>query len=110
MEQPSAAGVVFLVALANAWLASRRDRSGARWFVGSLLLAPVAPLMTLYLLTRPKGRPTPVGTPSPVWGWIKLLGLATATILIVFAALVNIAGQPPGGTVATSQPQPVLTP
>jgi hypothetical protein len=109
MEQQSAAGVVFLLALVNAWLATRRVRSAARWFFASLLLAPIVFLFTLYLLTRPE-RPKVVATPSPLWGWMKLIGLATAAGLLVFAVLVNVAGQPQGGAVATSQPQPVQTP
>ena len=55
MEQQSAAGAVFLLALLNAWLASRRERSAAKWFIGTMLLAPFAPFMTLYLLTHPEG-------------------------------------------------------
>jgi len=106
MEQQSAAGVVFLLALVNAWLATRRVRSAVRWFLASLLLAPIVLLFTFYLLTRPE-RPKVVATPSPRWGWTKLVGLATAAALLVFALLVNVAGQPQGGAVATSQPQPV---
>ena len=110
MEQQSAAGVVFLLALVNAWLAPRRERSAARWFFASLLLAPIVLLVTLYLLTRSE-RPKVVATPSPLWGWMKLIGLATAAALLVFAVLlVDVAGQPQGGAVATSQPQPVQTP
>ncbi len=40
METQSGASLVFLFALANAWLARRRDRSAVRWFFGSLLLPP----------------------------------------------------------------------
>jgi len=109
MEQQSAAGVVFLLALVNAWLATRRVRSAARWFFASLLLAPIVFLFTLYLLTRPE-RPKVVATPNPLWGWMTLIGLATAAALLVFAVLVNAAGQPQSGAVGTSQPQPVQTP
>ena len=109
MEQQSAAGVVFLLALVNAWLATRRVRSAVRWFFASLLLAPIVLLVTLYLLTRPE-RPMVAATPSSLWGWMTLIGLATAAALLVFAVLVNVAGQPQGGAVATSQPQPVQTP
>jgi hypothetical protein len=109
MEQQSVAGGVFLLALLNAWLASRRERSAAKWFMGTILLAPFAPLMTLYLLMHPK-EPGRSGTLNPVWDWIKLLGLAAAIVVIVFAALVNITGQPPGGAIATSQPQPMQAP
>ena len=109
MEQQSAAGLVFLLAVVNAWLATRRVRSAVRWFFASLLLAPIVLLVTLYLLTRPE-RPKVVATPNPLWGWMTLIGLATAAALLVFAVLVNVAGQPQGGAVATSQPQPVQTP
>jgi len=109
MEQQSAAGLVLLFALANAWLARRRDRSAARWFVGSLLLPPFVWLLTLYLLTRTE-RPAAATTPSPAWGWIKLVALASAAVLLVFAVFLNVAGQPQGGAVATTQPQPVQTP
>jgi hypothetical protein len=109
MEQQSAAGLVFLLAVVNAWLATRRVRSAVRWFFASLLLAPIVLLVTLYLLTRPE-RPKVVATPSPAWGWIKLVALASAAVLLVFAVFLNVAGQPQGGAVATTRPQPVQTP
>ena len=109
MEQQSAAGVVFLLALVNAWLATRRMRSAGRWFFASLLLAPIVLLITLYLLTRPE-RPQVVATSISLWGWMRLLAIATAAILFMFAVLVNVAGQPQGEAVATSQPQPVQAP
>jgi hypothetical protein len=109
MEPQSAAGLVLAFALANAWLARRRDRSAARWFVGSLLLAPLAWLLTLYLLSRSE-RPAAATTPSPAWGRIKLVALASAAVLLVFAAFMNVADRHPGGAVATTQPQPVQTP
>jgi Na+/proline symporter len=109
MEAQSGASLVFLFALANAWLARRRDRSAARWFFGSLLLPPFVWLLTLYLLTRHE-RPAAASTPSPAWGWFKLVALAGAAVLLIFAVFVNVAGQPQGGAVATSQPQPVQAP
>jgi Na+/proline symporter len=109
MEAQSAASLVFVFALLNAWLARRRDRSAARWFVGSLLLPPFVWLLTLYLLTRSE-RPAAATTPSPAWGWIKLVAVAGAAVLLVFAVFVNVAGRPQGGAVATTQPQPVQTP
>jgi hypothetical protein len=109
MEQQSAAGLVLLFALANAWLARRRDRSAARWFFGSLLLPPFVWLLTLYLLTRPE-RPAAATTPSPAWRWIKIVALASAAVLLVFAVFLNVVGQPQGGAAATTQPQSVQTP
>jgi hypothetical protein len=109
MEQQSAAGLVLLFALVNAWLARRRDRSAARWFFGSLLLPPFCWLLTIYLLTRHE-RPTAATTPRPTWGWIKIVALAGAAVLLVLAVFMNVAGRQPGGAVATTQPQPVQTP
>ena len=109
MEAQPAAGLVFLFALANAWLARRRDRSAARWFFGSLLLSPFVWLLTLYLLTRHE-RPAAALTPSPAWGWIKLVALAGAAVLLVIAVFLNVASQPRGGAAATTPPQPVQTP
>jgi hypothetical protein len=109
MEQQSAAGLVLVFALLNAWLARQRDRSAARWFVGSLLLPTFGWLLTLYLLTRHE-RPTAATTPSPAWAWIKLVAFASAAVLLVFAVFANVAGQPHGGPAATTQPQPVQMP
>ena len=109
MEPQSAAGLVLVFALANAWLARQRDRSAARWFVGSLLLPPFVWLLTLYLLTRTE-QPAAATTPSPAWGWIKLVAVAGAAVLLVFAVFLSVAGQSQGGAIATTQPQPVQTP
>lgn len=50
----SGAGLGFLLALLNGWLASRRGRSALLWFVASLILSPVALLLTIYMLTQPR--------------------------------------------------------
>jgi hypothetical protein len=108
--QESAAGVVFLLALLNAWLASRRGRSGLRWFLGSLILAPLGWLLTLYLLTRPAPLTSPIA-PSPVWGWIKLTALVGVALILVFTIFLPshyTASQ--SGAEATAQPRPVQAP
>ena len=53
----SGAGLGFVLALLNGWLASRRNRSGLLWFVASLILSPVALLLTIYLLVQPRSTP-----------------------------------------------------
>ena len=53
----SGAGLGFVLALLNGWLASRRNRSGLLWFVASLILSPVALLLTIYLLAQPRSTP-----------------------------------------------------
>ncbi len=53
----SGAGLGFVLALLNGWLASRRNRSGLFWFLASLILSPVALLLTIYLLLRPRSEP-----------------------------------------------------
>ena len=49
----SGAGLSFVLALLNGWLASRRNRSGLLWFVASLILSPIALLFTIYLFAQP---------------------------------------------------------
>jgi hypothetical protein len=49
----SGAGVGILLALLNGWLAGRRNRSSLLWFIGSLVLSPVALLLTIYLVAQP---------------------------------------------------------
>lgn len=53
----SGASLGFLLALLNGWLAGHRNRSGLLWFVGSLVLSPVALLLTIYLLAQPRSTP-----------------------------------------------------
>jgi hypothetical protein len=84
-------------------------RSAARWFVGSLLLAPFVWLLTLYLVARSEQPPGSIAA-SPLWGWIKLAGILCAGLLLVFAVVVGFAGQPQGGAVPTAQPQPTQAP
>lgn len=59
----SGAGLGFLLALLNGWLASRRSRSGLLWFLASLILSPVALMLTIYLLAQPRST---VGTDRSV--------------------------------------------
>ena len=92
----TAAGLALLIALLNARLAARQGRSGVRWFVTSLLLAPVAWVMTLYLWVGPPPRGG-VRVASQAWPWIKLGAMAVAAVILVAAASNALSGLPGGG-------------
>jgi hypothetical protein len=63
---------------------------------------PFVWLLTLYLLI-PSERPAAATPSSPAWGWIKLVALAGAAVLLVLTVVVNVAGRQPSGAVATTQ-------
>ncbi|HEX7948907.1 MAG TPA: hypothetical protein VF494_01055 [Candidatus Limnocylindrales bacterium] len=81
----SGAGLGFLLALLNGWLASHRDRSGLLWFVASLVLSPVALLLTLYLLMQPRS------TPGHDRG-VGLAAVAVWALLVIILLSVFLAG------------------
>jgi heme A synthase len=75
----SGAGVAFLLALLNGWLASHRSRSAVGWFLGTMILTPIAVFLTLYLLSRP----TETRRPSEE----RLIGVAAAGLWVVAVVL-----------------------
>lgn len=93
--QGSIGGIAVTLALLNAWLASRSERSGVRWFLGSLLLAPGALLLTFYLVSRLEPAPTLAARPS--WDRVKLVALAIGVMVLAVALLDAMGGQPEGG-------------
>jgi hypothetical protein len=88
----SGAGLGVLLALLNGWLASRRNRSGVLWFVASLVLSPVALLLTLYLLTQPRST---AGTDRGV----ALAAIAVWAVLLVVLLSVVLFGTVAGAGV-----------
>lgn len=93
--QGSIGGVAVTLALLNAWLASRSGHSGVRWFLGSLLLAPGALLLTFYLVRR--FEPVPALAATPFWDWVKLAALAIGAMVLAVTLLNALGGQPEGG-------------
>lgn len=81
----SGAGLGFVLALLNGWLASRRSRSGLLWFVASLILSPVALLLTIYLLDQPRSTP---GTDRSV----AILAIAVWALLLIVLLSVLLFG------------------
>jgi hypothetical protein len=94
----AAGGLVLSFAVLNGWLAARRGKSAIRWALGSILLAPVAWIMTLYLIRVPRGggRASEV---SPVWTWAKLAALIAGAAIVVMAISNYAGGLPAGGVV-----------
>ncbi|MBI3750839.1 MAG: hypothetical protein HY263_04170 [Chloroflexi bacterium] len=85
----SGAGLGFLLALLNGWLAGRRNRSSLLWFLGSLVLSPVALLLTIYLLAQPRATP----------GEDRKVGIAAVAVwavLIIMLLSLFLAGTPVG--------------
>lgn len=95
MPQASTGALILTLALLNGWLASRRGRSTLRWFLGSLVLAPFAWLLTLYLVTRPG--PAAAVQSNAAWDWMNLAALALGAMVLVFALLNALGGHPAGG-------------
>jgi hypothetical protein len=93
--QGSFGGIAVTLALLNAWLASRSGRSGGRWFLGSLLLAPGALLLTVYLVRR--FEPAPTLAARPIWDRVKLAALAIGVMVLAVMLLTALGGQPEGG-------------
>ena len=96
--QGSIGGLVVALALLNAWLASRSGRSAKRWFLGSLLLAPVVPLLTLYLVRRLE--PICALASRASWDRANLAALAIGAAVLALALLNAMGGQSAGGALA----------
>lgn len=90
-------GSILLLAVLNGWLAAHRGRSAARWAVASVLLAPAAWFLTLYLLLRVPAEGTGVEDVSPAWSWLKLGALALGAAVVIAAVLNALGGLPGGG-------------
>lgn len=90
MPQASAGGFVLILALLNAWLAARCGRSSLGWFLASLLLAPLAWLLTLFLVTRPRVPPDASSAPR---GVITITALLLAVLVGGCAVLLVAAPQ-----------------
>jgi len=98
--QGSIGGIAVTLAVLNAWLAARSDRSGVRWFLGSLLLAPGALLLTVYLVRR--FEPAPALAARPFWDRVKLAALAIGAMVLAVTLLNAMGGQPEGGALIVS--------
>ena len=96
MPQASAGGFVLILALLNGWLAARCGRSSLGWFLASLLLAPLAWVMTLFLVTRPRVAPDSSSAPR---GVITIAALLLA--VLVGGWVVLLAAAPSAGTTAS---------
>lgn len=92
-----AGGLVLALAILNGWLAARRGRSAARWAVGSVLLAPVAWILTLYLMLRVPVADAGAQEVSPARPWVKLGALVVGAALVIVAISNYAHGLPPGG-------------
>lgn len=82
----SGAGVAFLLAHLNGWLASHRSRSAVGWFLGSMILAPIAVFLTLYLLSQPAETRRP-GEDRLVG--VMAAGLWAVAVILLLGALVS---------------------
>lgn len=94
---PQAAGGVLALAILNGWLAARRGRSAARWALGSVLLGPLAWIMTLHLVFRVPMADGSAQEQSPTWPSVKVGGLALVVVLVVVAISNYAHGLPPAG-------------
>ncbi len=97
MPQASAGGFVLILALLNAWLAARCGRSSLGWFLASLLLAPLAWLLTLFLVTRPRVAPDTSSAPRAV---VSIAALLLAVLVGGWTVLLVAAPQA-GATLTT---------
>jgi hypothetical protein len=94
---PQALGsLVLILAILNGWLAARRGRSAVRWALGSLLLAPAAWILTLYLIRHAPARDASAPRVGPAWPWVKLAGLVVGAAVVI-VAISNYAGRLPAG-------------
>lgn len=97
MPQASAGGFVLILALLNAWLAARCGRSSLGWFLATLLLAPLAWLLTLFLVTRPRVAADPS---SASRGAVTISALLVA--VLVGGCAVLLAAAPQAGATLTT--------
>jgi hypothetical protein len=93
----AAGGFVLTLAILNGWLAARRGRSAIRWAVASVLLAPFAWMLTLYLAVGVPADGVRDEHVSPTWPWLTLGAMAVGAAIVILAVLNALGGLPAGG-------------